>query len=387
MDLYHATKSTAVPIFMNILFLTRSLNYGGSERQLTLLARELLKRGQKIVVATFYPGGALRNDLSNAGVPTISLEKRSRWQVGGFVLRLIRYVRQLRPQILHSYLGTANILSVVLKPLFPFATIVWGVRASNMDLEQYGWMDRLLYRIERGLSRFADLIIVNSQSGFDYAVAHGFPRKRMVVIHNGIDVARFRPDFEARHRWRRDWGIAQTDVLVGLIGRIDPMKGHETFLRAGALLAKERDNVRFVCIGNGSSAFRRTLQSFAEQLGLHKRLLWIDSCSNLVEMYNAMDVVTSSSSFGEGFSNVIGEAMACGVPCVVTNVGDSALIVGSTGVVVPPRDSQALAAGWTQLLDRQEREPGVGILARTRIIEHFALDRLVEATQAALSRL
>jgi glycosyltransferase involved in cell wall biosynthesis len=387
MDLHHATKITAVRIFMNILFLTRSLNYGGSERQLTLLATELLKRGQKIVVATFYPGGALRNDLSMAGVPTISLEKRSRWQVVGFVVRLIRYVRQLRPQILHSYLGTANILSVVLKPLFPFATIVWGVRASNMELEQYGWMDRLLYRIERGLSRFAGLIIVNSQSGFDYAVAHGFPRKRMVVIHNGIDVERFRPDLDARHRWRKDWGIAQTDVLVGLVGRIDPMKGHETFLRAGALLAKERDNVRFVCVGNGSSAFRRTLQSLAEQLGLHTRLLWIDSCSNLVEMYNAMDVVTSSSSFGEGFSNVIGEAMACGVPCVVTNVGDSALIVGSTGVVVPPRDSQALAAGWSQLLDRQAREPGVGILARTRIIEHFALDRLVEATQAALSRL
>src|SRR5262245_48259844 len=166
MDLYHATKCTAVPTFMNILFLTRSLNYGGSERQLTLLATELLKRGQKIVVASFYSAGTLRNDLSMAGVPTISLEKRSRWQVG-FVLRLIRCVRQLRPQILHSYLGTANILSVVLKPFFPFVTIVWGVRASNMELEQYGWVDRLLYRIERGLSRFADLIIVNSQSGFD----------------------------------------------------------------------------------------------------------------------------------------------------------------------------------------------------------------------------
>src|SRR5262245_44624458 len=256
-----------------------------------------------------------------------------------------------------------------------------------MDLEQYGWMDRLLYRIERGLSRFADLIIVNSQSGFDYAVAHGFPRKRMVVIHNGIDVERFRPDLEARHRWRKDWGIAQTDVLVGLVGRIDPMKGHETFLRAGALLAKERDNVRFVCVGDGSSAFRRTLQSLSEHLGLHKRLMWIDSCSDLVEMYNAMDVVTSSSSFGEGFSNVIGEAMACGVPCVVTNVGDSAMIVGDTGQVVSPKNPQALAAGWDRLLDRLRLECNLNAQARTRIIQHFRIDKLVETTHDVLIRL
>ena len=372
---------------MNILFLTRSLNYGGCERQLTLLAKGLLKRGQKVVVATFYPGGALRNDLSRAGVPTISLEKRSRWRAVGFVVRLIRYVHHVRPQVLHSYLGTANILSVVLKPLFPSAAIVWGVRASNMDLEQYGWVDRLMYRVESALSHFADLIIVNSHAGFDYAVANGFPRKKMVVIHNGIDVERFHPDPEAGNRMRKEWEIAQGEVLIGLVGRLDPMKGHETFLRAAALLVRKRSDIRFVCVGSGPFTYTRMLKDLSEQLGLHKRLIWLDSYDDMAIVYNALNIATSSSSFGEGFSNVIGEAMACGVPCVVSDVGDSALIVGDTGVVVPPQNPEALAGGWSHLLNRLEHQPDLGVQARAYIIQHFTLDRLVETTYTALSRL
>ena len=372
---------------MNILFLTRSLNYGGSERQLTVLAKGLLKRGQKVVVATFYPGGALRNDLSRAGVPTISLEKRSRWRAVAFVVRLIRYIHHLRPQVLHSYLGTANILSVVLKPLFPSAAIVWGVRASNMDLKQYGWVDRLMYRVESALSHFADLIIVNSQAGFDYAVANGFPRKKMVVIHNGIDVERFHRDPEAGNRMRKEWEIADGEVLIGLVGRLDPMKGHETFLRAAALLIKKRGNIHFVCVGSGPFTYTRMLKDLSEQLGLHKRLIWLDSYDDMAIVYNALNIATSSSSFGEGFSNVIGEAMACGIPCVVSDVGDSALIVGNTGVVVPPQNPEALAGGWSHLLNRLERQPDLGVQARAHIIQHFTLDRLVETTHTALSRL
>jgi glycosyltransferase involved in cell wall biosynthesis len=372
---------------MSILFLTRSLNYGGCERQLTLLAKELLKRGEKVVVATFYPGGPLLNDLTMAGVSTISLEKRSRWRAAGFVVRLIRFVHQLKPRILHSYLGTANILSVLLKPLFPSTRIVWGVRASNMELERYDWVDRLEYRVESTLSRFADLIIVNSHAGFDYAVANGFPRRKMVVIHNGIDVERFRPDSAARNYLRKEWGITPAEVLIGLVGRLDPMKGHETFLRAAALLIKERGDIRFVCVGNGPFQFKRTLQGLGNQLGLEKKLVWIDSSEYVVGVYNALDIATSSSSYGEGFSNVIGEAMACGIPCVVTDVGDSAWIVGNTGVVVPPKRPRELADGWSLLLNRLQRQPDLGAQTRNRIIEHFRIDTLVERTHAALSSL
>src|SRR5437773_5818393 len=140
------------------MFIVRSLNYGGTERQLGALATALQHKGESVAVATFYPAGPWRKNLETAGVPLYSLGKRGRWDFR-FFFRLIRLVREKRPAILHGYLGTANILTVLLKPLFPGIRIVWSVRASNMDLSRYGWLDRLLYRLECVLSRFADLII------------------------------------------------------------------------------------------------------------------------------------------------------------------------------------------------------------------------------------
>lgn len=369
-----------------VLFLTRRLEYGGAERQLIFLAKGLRQAGLSVRVATFYPGGPLRKDLEAAGVPIVSLRKRRRWHVLGFVRGVKRVVKEVRPDILHGYLSTANILAVFLKLFMPGMRIVWGVRASNVELAQYGWLHQVQFLIECRLSRFADLVIANSQAGRDYAVAHGFPPEKMVVINNGIDVERFRPDLEARNRLRKEWGIAEAEKLIGLVGRLDPMKGHQTFLEAAALLGRDREDIRFICVGGGPLQ-QSGLQEFCGRLGMNKRLIWIDSSDDMVGIYNAMDIVTSSSSFGEGFSNVIGEAMACGVSCVVSNVGDSALIVGNTGEVVKPNNPNELAVGWTNMLKRLRREPALGVQARGRIVEHFRLEFLVEKTEAALMHL
>ena len=370
-----------------LLFLLRSLNYGGTERQLMTLARRLHEKGESVAVITLYPHGAFRENLEAAGVQIFSLEKLTRWDVVGFIGRLIGLVRELRPAILHGYLGTSNILTVLLKPLFPGIRIVWGVRASNMDLNQYGWVDRALYRLERALSCFADLIIVNSYSGLDHAVGHGFPRKKMRVIPNGIDTDQFRPDPESGKQFRKDWGIGEKEHLICLVGRLDPMKGHPTFLKAAALLTRERTDVRFLCVGNGPQPYQSWLRSMSEELGLGKRLLWLSSAENMSAIYNAMDVMTSSSSFGEGFSNAIGEAMACGVPCVVTDVGDSKRIVGDFGEVVPPANPSALAQAWSRTLTPHENEERRRRQIRTRIMEQYGLHALANQTAAALKEI
>ena len=178
---------------IQLMFLLRSLNYGGAERHVVALATSLCQRGKSVAVVTLYSAGPWRKNLEAAGVPLYTLGKRWRWDLF-FFFRLIKLVQEIRPTILHGCLGTANILTVLLHPLLPHARIVWGVQASDMDLGRYGWFDRMLYRLECALSRFADLIIVNSHSGLDYAVGHGFPRKEMRVIPNGIDTDRFRPD-------------------------------------------------------------------------------------------------------------------------------------------------------------------------------------------------
>ena len=369
---------------LRLLFLTRSLTYGGSERQLVALAKGLWRQGVSVTVATFYPGGPLGRDIESTGVSIESLEKRARWDVLGFFWRLLRLVRRIQPTILHGYLATANILTVLLKPLFPSAKIVWGLRASNMELERYGYVDQIQSWVECKLSHFADLIVVNSHAGFDFAARKGFPQDKMVVIPNGIDTERFVPDRLLRDKLRTEWGVGPTEILIGLVARLDPMKDHPTFLRAAAFFARECPHVRFVCVGDGAASYREQLQALSRELGLAESLRWVGFRDDIAAVYNSLDLACSSSLFGEGFSNAIAEAMACGVPCVVTDVGDSAAIVGATGEVVPGGDPQALANGWRRLRARLRVQPDLRAEARNRIAQHFGVASLVERTSAAL---
>jgi glycosyltransferase involved in cell wall biosynthesis len=369
---------------LKIVFLMRSLNYGGAERQLVNLSKGLHDRGYSILVAVFYPDGPLEMHLHNAGVPVYSLKKRGRWDMFGFLLRLIRFLRKEKPDILHSYLGVPNILTALLKPALSHTRVVWGVRGSNNDLSRYDWLSRVVFRLQCILSRFADLVIANSYAGKDYVIAHGFPGKKTVVIPNGINTELFYPDISARRQVRREWDITEDKKLIGLVGRLDPKKDHPTFLRAAALLMEERKDVRLACIGGGPAKYREELQAMGRKLGLAGILSWMDSIEYMPSVYNALDIISSSSSFGEGFPNVIGEAMACGVPCVVTDVGDSARIVGDTGIVVPQRDPHSLANGWKSLLDVPlEKRKHQGSKARKRILHHFGTTALVDNTIAA----
>ena len=361
---------------MKIIFITRSLNCGGAERQLVLLAKGLHQDGYPVTVAVFYPGGPLQKDLDDSGIPVVCLKKRGRWDMFHFLWYLIRTIRHERPTLIYSFLGIPNILAVMLKPLFPHIHVVWGVRASNMDLAQYDWLSRLSYRVECRLSRFADLIIVNSYAGKDHAVANGFPSNKMIVIPNGIDTEYFRLDRRGGERVRRAWGVAENEKLIGLVARLDPMKDHPTFLRAAAILSRERADVKFVCVGDGPGAYSQKLHELAHQLGLDGRLIWAGARNDMPAVYNALDIL-SSSSYGEGFSNVIAEAMACGVPCVVTDVGDSHLIVGNEGQHVPPKNAELLAGAVLTQLALNNR----GIVQRNRIVSEYSLAKLCEKTE------
>ncbi|MES2405893.1 MAG: glycosyltransferase [Pseudomonadota bacterium] len=368
-----------------ILFLARSLGRGGAERQLVLLAKGLAKRDMTVCVTVFYGGGAYEAELEQAGVRIINLDKRGRWDVVPFLYRLGILLRNEHPDVLHSYLGVPNILTALLKFLMPDTRIVWGVRASNMDLFHYDSLSRFSYWLECRLSRFANLIISNSHAGRSYAVAHGFPAKHVVVIPNGIDTQRFRFDPRGRGQIRAEWHIREDELLIGLVARLDPMKDHAIFLQAASLLAAKFPHLRFVCVGNGAPGYSKSLQRMAVVLGLGERLIWAGARDDLPAVYSALDIAASSSSFGEGFSNTIAEAMACSVPCVATAVGDSALIVGDTGSVTPPGDYSALAAAMGRLIDLPlEDRRMLGEACRARVESEFGMDRLVQRTGQAL---
>ncbi len=378
-------SSPVRPIPETILFLTRSLDRGGAERQLVVLAKGLARRGHAVAVAVFFGGGAYEAELAEAGVRVIDLGKKGRWDILPFLIRLMRLLRKERPAVMHSYLGVPNILATLLKPLLPGTRIIWGVRASNVDLSHYDWLSRLAYALERRLARFPDRVIANSYAGKRHAAANGFPEGKLVVIPNGINTEYFRFDPEGRQQARTEWGLGEDEILVGLVARLDPMKDHPTFLEAAGRIARERHDVRFVCVGDGSPDYVERVKQRAVALGLTGQLIWAGARDNMPSIYSAVDIATSTSAFGEGFSNTIAEAMACGVPCVVTDVGDSAQIVGDTGSVVAPGDHSALAAVIQHLISLPPKERGaLGEMCRARIVSEFSMDTLVQRTEHAL---
>lgn len=365
-----------------VVFLIRDLNYGGAQRQLVTLVKGLNKEMFDVSLLYFYPGGALAKELTDTGIPLICLEKRQRWDVFGFLWRLILHLRQIQPDALHGYLGESNLVTIFVKPFFPSTRIIWGIRESDTDPSLYGWLGSLLSKITPILSRFADRIIINSDAGKKHHVSLGYYPEKMVVIPNGLDTERFRSDRKAGGKIRAEWGISKDTILIGLVGRLDPMKDHPTFFKAAAIMCEKRQDIRFICVGTGPEEYAKELYRLTNDLGISEKVIWAGARADMVAVYNALDIACSASAYGEGFANVIGEAMACGIPCVVTDTGDSKSIVGDTGLVVPSRNPQALCDSWLQILSMNKSH--LSMMARRRIVENFTTQKLYERTENVL---
>lgn len=365
---------------MKIVFVMRSLHVGGAERQLVELARGLNEAGHTVRVKLFYGNGALEPELREAGIPVEILEKRGRWEIVRFLARLVASLRAERPDIVHSYLPVSNIFVALARPALAGARVVWAIRASDMNRIPLDWPSRAGYGLEALLSPLPDLIVVNSQAGYDHGRVRGIAAKKMAVVPNGIDTDRFRFDAAGRARVRASLGLAEADTVVGTVGRIDPIKDLRTFVTAAAKVAP---GPAFVLVGEGPDAARRELEALAARLGL-PRLVFAGRRDDMPAVYSAIDILCSSS-LSEGFPNVIAEAMACGCRCVVTDAGDSAEIVGPTGIVVPRGDAGALARGLQAMLARPRE--GRDEAARERIVTRFGKVALRERTEALLTRL
>jgi glycosyltransferase involved in cell wall biosynthesis len=361
----------------------RSLSIGGAERQVALLAAGLAARAHEVTIVLFYGNGETEALLTDTKVRLVTLDKTGRWDLGA-LLRLRKFLIGEQPDILYAFLPTQTTLAALLLPRRSPTRLVFGSRATAMDLTRYDWLSALTYKTEKWLSGRADLIIANADQVRDDAVARGLPAERMAVVYNGIDVERMRPGRESGMRVRRSLGIEETDFVIGIVARLDPMKDHETFLRAAAGHLQDQPDARFVCVGQGAAAYQEHLRDLAKTLGIDSRVIWTGTRTDMTDIYNAFDIATSSSAFGEGFSNSIGEAMACGIPVVATDVGDSGRIVGDSGEIVPIRQPEALAAAWARLRQRMTKEPQVGAFARARIVENFSVNAMVENTESLL---
>jgi glycosyltransferase involved in cell wall biosynthesis len=379
-----ASRTGPAPTSLRVLLLGQRLGFGGAERQLLMLARGLSERGHDVTFAVLYNEDPMAANLGGTSVRIVDLAKRSRYDVVGFLRHWFTLIASTQPDVVHGYLPVPNLLTLAARRGSPRPIIVWGVRASNMDMSRNGWLDRVTRWLESWLSRWADLIIANSEAGAIDARRRGLPDDRIAVVANGIDIARFRPDAAARGTARSIWGIACDVPVVGHVARIDLMKDHATFLSAIAILRRSLPTVRAVCVAAGSEQQRAELRARAAAIGLAETVQIVAPGLDVTAVMNGFDVLCLSSAFGEGFPNVVGESMACGVPCVVTATGDAPALVGDTGAIVPPRDSEAMAAALLTMIARVTSEQAT-LADRTRAqIAPWTHERLVAATERLL---
>ena len=373
---------------MNILFFIRSLGPGGAERQLVNLAIGLRRRGHKISVVTMYSGGVFEDSLSVSAIPIHCLDKTGRWQILSPLMRLQQILKIVDPDLLHSYGPETNVLLVMHQFLFRRYPLVWGVRVAGLERAFYGRFEKILYWCECRWSRIPDLIICNSEAGKKISIRDGFDKSCIRVIQNGIDTDVYRPDRELRNAFRTKMGLTPERKVIGIVGRIDPQKDHQTFIEAISLLPKhQKVEVAIICVGFENEQETLALRKQVEFHGLENRFIWLRRESSTVTVLNGLDILVSSS-ISEGFSNVIAEGLAVGLPCVVTDVGDSKLIVSEYGIVVPRKDSQALSDGISKML----QDPRLGSdmfseAARNHLVSRFSISTLVRNTEVVLQRL
>lgn len=365
-----------------IAILIRSLDVGGAERQVAQLARALAQAGTPIIVITFYPDGVFYRALAESGVRVISLSKGGRWDVFGFALRLWRVIADENPAVLYSHLNVPNVLAALMVPFRPGMRVVWALLVSEMPPRAYGRVSALFHHLETRLAAVPHAMISNSARGRDDAIRRGFRPDRIMVIPNGADTVAFDIDPAARRAVRAEWGVDDDENLVGMVARVDPMKGHAMFLDAAARMARAGAADRFAIVGGAPDD---ALRGYAKSLGIVDRMIWAGERDDMARIYNAFDVFCLPSEYGEGMPNVVTEAMACGVPCVVTDVGDAAVVVGDTGCVVERGDAAAMADRCARILAMPaEARMALGERARTRVVEQFGLSRVAERMAAVL---
>jgi glycosyltransferase involved in cell wall biosynthesis len=293
--------------------------------------------------------------------------------------RLVERLKTLKPDVVHTWMYHADLFGGLAARLARVPVVAWGIRNSNLDRDKTKLSTRVVANACARLSRWVpDRILSCSEMARQVHVHLGYAADKMAVIPNGFDLARFQPDALRRSAIRVGLGVGDDVLLVGLIGRFDPQKNHAGFFEAAGYLHRRLPTVHFVLAGKGIDEGNHALMRMIETAGVGHMTHLLGLRSDIPHLMAALDVL-ASSSYGEAFPNVLGEAMASGVPCVVTDVGDSAYIVGDTGRVVLPGNMAGLAAAIEDLLMLPAAARAVlGERARARVAEHFEIGRVVQ---------
>jgi glycosyltransferase involved in cell wall biosynthesis len=357
---------------MVIVHIIAGLQANGAENFLLRLCRKLDGHTHHVISLTTL--GPVAESLAASGIAVEALGMKTLAQMPGKMLALVRRIRELRPDIVQTWMYHADLLGGLAARLAGAPKVVWSIRHSNLDRHDNKAATLAVARLCALLSRFIpDAIVTNSAAARTSHARIGYRSREFVVIPNGFDLDRFRADPLVRAEMRRALGVADDCVLIGMIGRFELQKGHRYFLDAAGKVLSSGGNVRFVLVGNGVDRDNAQLAAWIALNGLGSSATLLGPRRDIPALLASLDLLVLPS-IGEAFPNVVGEAMATAVPCVVTDVGDCAWLVDDTALVVPPRDVDALASAIDRMVAMQPgQRKHLGEMGRRRVAENFEM--------------
>jgi glycosyltransferase involved in cell wall biosynthesis len=359
-----------------ILHIITNLQMGGAEMALYRLVSTLdpnLFQQSVISLTREQPVGDF---IRSAGIPVESLGLSPGFPDPRGIFRLKQRITDFGPDIVQTWMYHADLLGGIAAKLAGPYPVVWNIRHTITGKGSLKTSTYLIATVNALLSCcLPTKIICNANTGKQTHVAMGFDENKMLVIENGFDLSRYYPDEDSWGSVRHELGLPGNVYLIGMAARYNPQKDHANFLHAASILLKKRQDVDFLLWGDSVDNNNLELAKLVHSLNLQNHVFMLGLRMDGQRLFSALDIATLSSAYGEAFPQVIGEAMACGVPCVVTDVGDSARIVENTGRVIPPQNPQLLADAWDELLSMPEAErTGLGLSARERIRKLFSLE-------------
>jgi glycosyltransferase involved in cell wall biosynthesis len=363
-----------------ILHIITSLDVGGAQVSLLRLLSHLGDQFTSEVVS-LTTENIIGKQIRELGIPVHALGLRPGVPDPRLVTRLAGVIRRFQPDLIQTWMYHADLSGGLAARIAGSPPVIWNIRHSLGNLRDLKSSTRLVVKACALASHCLPVkIICNAQAGLRSHAAVGYDIVKMLVIPNGFDLEEFHPDLHARLSVRHELGLPDETILIGLCGRFHPQKDHENFLQAAGILHRNNPEIRFVLWGKDVYLENTIFQQWISHYGLGECVHLLGPRTDSPRLNAALDIATLSAAFGEAFPNVVGEAMACEVPCVVTDVGDAALIVGDTGKVVPVRSASSLADAWEEMLIMPYQERILlGKNARKRMVEHFSLKKTTAA--------
>lgn len=367
---------------MRLAFITASLDTGGAEMMLLKLLRGIDRQRFECCVIALGNQGAIGESIERLDIPVTALQLQSSLPSPLKLWRLRSVLKRFKPDLVQTWLYHADLFGGLMARLAGTAPIVWSIRNSNLDPALVKRSTRLVAKTSARVSNWLpDHILCCSNEARNAHVELGYDSNKILVIPNGFDLDRFKPDPIAKTQLRQLLRLNDDVKLIGMVARYDPLKNHLGFIEAAAEIVKSRSDVQFAMVGKGIDSTNTALQQALAAHGLNKRVHLLGPRTDIPQLMAALDVLVSTSH-GEAFPNVLGEAMACEVPCVVTYVGDCAEIVGNTGRVAAAGDMRGIANEVLEILSMtaDERQQ-LGQAARQRIQTHYDIVSVVNRYQ------